>query len=111
MPIKTPSPEARRTVTALGRESNPSSQKKPGHVPPADSPNRPELARLWLAAHRHSNRRTVRTFTYCSHKFGVVYVGDALCVMDWAWRRLLVRPPTSMPALAAIVGNEKVVHR
>ncbi len=97
-------------MTALRRESNTYSQKKPGRVPPADSPNRPELARLWLAAYRHSCKCTVRTFNYCSHKFSVVYVGDALCVMDCEWCTLLVRPPTSMPALAAIVGNEKMVN-
>ncbi len=98
-----------RTVIALRRESNDYTHKKPGHVPPADSPTRPELARLWLAAHRKTCKRPVRTFTYCGGKFVVVYVGDALCVMDWAWRRLLVRPPTSMAALAAMERTDRGV--
>jgi hypothetical protein len=98
-------------MIALYRESNIYSQKKPGHVPPADSPTRPELARLWFVAHQHTRKRKVRTFTYCSHKFGVVYVGDGLCVMDWEWRRLLVRPPTSMEALQALVSSRPCAQR
>jgi hypothetical protein len=108
MPAKLISLIERRTVIALRRESVMYSQNKPGRIPPADSPNRPELARLWLAAYRHSCKRPVRTFTYYGHKFGVVYAGDALCVLDLCWRKLLVKQPTSMAALAAIVGNAGV---
>lgn len=110
MPAKPLSLIERRTANYLRHESIMYSQTKPGRIPPADSPNRPELARLWLAAYRHSCKRRVHTFTYFGHKFGVAYVGESLCVIDLAWRKVLVKPPTSMTALAAIVGNEKMVH-
>jgi hypothetical protein len=108
MVAKAISPDERRTVIALRRESNTYSQQKPGRVPPADSPNRPELARLWFAAFLLSRKRQVRTFTYCGFKFGTIYVGDALWVMDWNWRKVLVKPPASMAALGTILGDEKV---
>ena len=110
MPAKNPSFAERQTVIALRRESNTYSQTKPGRVPPADSPTRPNLARLWFMAYRKLNKRPVRTFTHHGYKFGIVYVGDSLCVMDLAWARLLVKPPTSMTALHAIVGAKQVPH-
>lgn len=101
----------RRTVIAMRRESNTYTDNKPGRVPPADSPNRPELARLWLAAFRLSQKRQLRTFTYCGAKFGVVYIGESLCAMDWAWRKVLVKPPASMAALLTIAGNANGWHQ
>lgn len=81
--------------------------RKPGKVPPADSPSRPALALLWEAAHSATNkRRNLRTFGHCGHRFGVVYLGSHLCVMDWATRAILVRPPTSMAALADVLGSQ-----
>ena len=97
---------ADETLQAIRRESWSYITKKPGRVPPADSRNRPELARLWSTANRLSlRRRNLRTMSYCGHKFGLVYVGaTALYVMDWNTRILLVRPPVSMANLAEIVG-------
>lgn len=101
--------ESRRTLIALRRELIAYLQKKPRHVPPADSPSRPELARLWLAAYRAtSKRRYARTFGYCGLRFGIVFIGeDLLCVVDLQWRKLLVRPPSSMAYLVDIVGGGK----
>ncbi|OOV08180.1 hypothetical protein RF819_16945 [Rhodoferax fermentans] len=103
--------EERRRVFALRRESNTYSQHKPGRVPPADSPNRPELARLWFAAHQLTQKRQLRTFSYCGFRFGVVYVGESLCVLDWALRKVLVKPPGSIATLGTILGNAKVFHQ
>jgi len=108
---RTITPDERRRVFALRRESNIYSENKPGRVPPADSPNRPELARLWFAAHMLSSKKRVRTFTYCGFKFGVVHVGDSLCVMDWAQSKVLVKPPSSMAALGSILGDSKVCRQ
>lgn len=96
------------TLKAIRREAWDYATRKPGKVPPADSPTRPNLARLWLVAYRHSCKRTVRTFTHHGYKYGIVYVGGSLCVMDWTWRRLLVKPPTSMTALHTIASVEQV---
>lgn len=110
MPAKPISLIDRQALIALRRESNTYSQAKPGRVPPADSRTRPNLARLWLVAYEHSCKRRVRTFTHHGFKFGIVYAGESLCVMDWEWRMLLVKPPTSMTALHAIVGTKQVQH-
>jgi len=96
---------AQATLIAIRRESWYYLMRKPGRVPPADSPNRPALARLWSTAYSISlYRRKMRTFTYGGKKFGVVYIDDTLCVMDWATRSVLVRAPSSLPALADMLG-------
>lgn len=96
---------ANATLQAIRREAWIYSNRKPGRVPPADSPNRPALAWLWRAAYlATTKRRRVRTFAYHGLKFGVVYVGDQLCVMDWGTRHILVRPPTSTAALGVVLG-------
>ena len=78
--------------------------QKPGKIPPADSPNRPALARLWIVAHDVVTRRPkARTFGYAACRFGIVLVGGGLCVVDLSWRAVLVRPPTSMQSLRAIL--------
>lgn len=110
MPAKTPCLIDLRTISALRRESNIYLQNKPGRVPVADSPSRPNLARLWLAAYEHSCKRPVRTFTYCGAKFCIVYFGNQMCVLDWAYRRILVRPPTSLASLHAVVIAERSVE-
>lgn len=94
-------------MIALRRELLGYLQKKPRHVPPADSPSRPELARLWLAAyHTTLKRRQAKSFGYCGLRFGIVFIGDdLLCVVDIQWRKLLVRSPSSMAYLADIVGG------
>lgn len=73
MPAKTPCLTDLRTISALRRESNIYLQNKPGRVPVADSPSRPNLARLWLAAYEHVCKRPVRTFTHHGQKFGIAY--------------------------------------
>lgn len=83
-------------------------QRKPGRVPPADSPNRPALARIWRAAYLvAAKRRRVRTFTYEGNRFGVVYMGNQLCVMDLDTQRILVRPPTSSVVLKKVLGSQQ----
>ena len=82
---------------------------KPNKAPPADSPNRPMLARLWWAAHQAIQRNPQqRTFTLWGIRFGVVFVGERLGVLDIRGRRVLVLSPASIAALAAIVNREAV---
>lgn len=111
MPVQTYAPDARKITLAIRRESFDYRNKKPNRIPPADSPNRPELARLWAAAFAASiKRRNLKTFTYCGGRYGVVYVDCLLCVLDWRTRRVLVKPPASMAALAVVIGAEKVIY-
>lgn len=78
---------------------------KPNKAPPADSPSRPLLARLWWAAHQVIQRNPQqRTFTLWGIRFGVVFVGERLGVLDIRGRCVLVLSPTSMAALVAIVN-------
>jgi hypothetical protein len=106
MAVHTRGNDASRIALAIWRESVDYWQRKPGRIPPADSPNRPNLAGLWLAAFAASiKRRKLKTFTYYGGRYGVVYVGNLLCVLDWRTRNVLVKPPANMAALAAIVGT------
>ena len=90
----------------MRRESWCYSNRKPNRAPPADSANRPYLARLWWAAHQAVQRKpNQRTFTYCGVRFGVVFVGHRLGVLDIGRLQVLVLSPTSLPALALIIGN------
>lgn len=109
MPRPNIAPElAQNTLLDIRRESWNYATRKPGRVPPADSPARPALARLWATAYRLSMRpRKVRTFTYHSSKFGVIYIGSALCVMDWGSRAVLVKPPSTMAALAMVLNPQR----
>jgi hypothetical protein len=96
------------TLPTLRRESGDYSWSKPGKVPPADSPTRPGLAALWRAAQiAATKRRRLRTFGYAGHRFGIVYLGDQLCVMDWITCRILVRPPKSLAALDALLKAQR----
>lgn len=88
------------TRSAISRETWFYAMRKPGKVPPADSPSRPQLAWLWRAAHLVTLRRPhARTFTYAGAKFGIVSVSGQPHVFDWGTRELLVRPPNSFQAL------------
>jgi hypothetical protein len=83
--------------------------KKPHRAPPADSPNRPMLARLWWEAHQVNQRKPKRrTFTLWGVRFYLVYVGERLGVLHG--RSVLVLAPTSETALDAIV-NPGAVQR
>lgn len=108
MPRPNIAPElAQSTLLDIQRESWSYATRKPGRVPPADSPARLALARLWATAYRLSLRpRKVRTFTYHSSKFGVIYIGSALCVMDWGSRAVLVKAPSTMVALAMVLNPQ-----
>ena len=78
---------------------------RPNRLPPADSPNRPALARLWWAAHQARQRRpNMRTFKHHGTRFAVVYVGQRLGVLDIASCRVLVLSPTSLAALLAMLN-------
>lgn len=53
------------TLEAIRREAWDYSTRKPGKVPPADSPSRPHLARLWRLAYLATiKRRNVKTLRY-----------------------------------------------
>lgn len=94
------------TLIEVRREAWRYGCQKPGRVPAADSPNRPALARLWLAAYLATmRRRNLRTFRYAGAKFGVAYIGSKLCVFEWQTRSILVRNPSSFEALAAVIGR------
>lgn len=93
-------------LATLRRESWGYTSRKPGKVPPADSPSRPALAALWKAAHRAvTRRRNLRTFTYSGHRFGIVFLGNQLCVLDWGTCIVLVRPPISMASLSEVLAS------
>lgn len=82
---------------------------KPNKVPPADSPNRPALARLWWACHQAAKRRPkLRTFSYCGVRFGVVFVGHRMGVMDMRGRNVMVLAPGSKYTLATILNQQGV---
>ena len=82
---------------------------KPNKAPPADSPSRPMLARLWWAAHLTIQRKPQqRTFTLWGIRFGVVYVGERLGVLDLVGRRVLVLSPASLTALLEIINPQEV---
>lgn len=107
--MTTPNKPANAALITLRRESWGYSNRKPGKVPPADSPSRPTLAALWMAAHSAaSKRKNLRTFSYSGHKFGIVFLDDLLCVVDWGTRRMLVRPPTSFAALYNVLNSSSV---
>ena len=92
-------------LEAIYRESWAYTYDKPGKVPPADSPNRPASARLWRYAHQAIIKRpALRTFTYAGSKFGIVFIGHRVNVMEWRTRKVLVRPPTSMESLLALLN-------
>jgi hypothetical protein len=94
-----------RPALAIRRELRDYQEKKPGKVPPADSPSRPGLARLWAEAHsRQTKQPNLKTFTYQGSRYGLIYIGTALCVLCLQSRMVLVRPPTSMPDLRGILG-------
>lgn len=102
-----PNKPANAALLALRRELWLYTSRKPGKVPPADSPSRPALAALWSAAHQAATKReNLRTFGYCGHRFGIVYLNDSLCVIDWITRRILVRSPSSMAALGEVLGSQ-----
>lgn len=110
--MRTRQPTALEPLVDIQRESSDYKGGKRGRIPPADSPTRPQLARLWMAAHTlATNRQKLKTFTHHGHRYGVIYIDSQLCVMDWQTRRVLVKPPTSMTELGSIVGAGKVGRR
>lgn len=98
-------PPVTATLVAIRLESWAYAERKPGRVPPADSPNRPALARLWQVAElAASKRRGRRTFQHAGWKFSISYLNEQLWVIDWYTQRILVRAPTSRPALNEVLG-------
>ena len=93
------------TLGEIIRESWLYHSEKPFRVPPADSFNRIQLAKLWMVAHKAITKRPkARTFSYAGARFGVAYVGNQMLVMHWSTRNLLVRSPTSMQSLLALLN-------
>lgn len=98
--------EKQATLVGIRREAWDYATRKPGKVPPADSPSRPHLARLWRLAHMATTkRRNVKTLSYAGLRFGVVYWDRSLCVFDLGTRNILVRQPTSMLSLMDVLHN------
>lgn len=98
-------------VIAARRELLLYQHEKPNRVPPADSPNRPALARLWWTCYQAVKRRPkLRSFTYLGVRFGVVYVGNRLGVLGLEWREVMVLAPGSQYALATILHQQVVGH-
>ena len=94
------------TLEAVRREARDYATRKPGKVPPADSPSRPHLARLWRLAHvATTKRRNAKTFSYAGLRFGVVYLDRSLCVFDMGTREILVRQPTALLSLMDVLRN------
>ncbi len=102
-----PRPDQLETLVALRREAWDFAIRRPGKVPPANSPSRPQLLRLWHAAYlAASKRRNVKTFTYAGLRFGVIYWDRNLCVLDLRTHNVLVRHPTSLSHLAELLGAD-----
>lgn len=98
--------EKQAILVRIRREAWDYATRKPGKVPPADSPSRPHLARLWRLAYvATTKRRNVKTLSYAGLRFGVVFWDDSLCVFDLGTRNILVRQPTSMLSLMDVLRN------
>lgn len=98
--------EKKATLVRIRREAWNYAVRKPGKVPPADSPSRPHLARLWRLAHVATTKRPkAKTVSYIGLRFGLVYWDSSLCVFDMATREILVRQPTSMLSLMDVLRN------
>lgn len=94
------------TREAISRETRDYAARKPGKVPPADSPSRPHLARLWSRAHvATAKRRNVKSISYAGLRFGVVYWDRSLCVFDMGTREILVRQPTAIDSLMNLLRS------
>ena len=93
-------------LIAVRREAWRYVSNKPGKLPPADSPSRPHLARLWHRAHQAvKKRRNAKTVSYQGHRFGIVYMDASLCVFDLDTRSILVRHPTSLASLFDVLHS------
>ena len=91
-------------LVAIRREAWDYAARRPGKVPPADSPSRPHLLNLWHAAYQAVlKKRTLKTFTYVGYKFGVVYWDRSLCVLDLRTCNVLVRAPASLTYLLSLL--------
>lgn len=67
---------------------------KPRGIPPADSNNRPALEFLYkYAVWVRGTRPNAKRFTYESVLYGIVWVGNRLCVMHVRSARVLVGAP------------------
>lgn len=98
--------EKQAILVQIRREARDYATRKPGKVPPADSPSRPHLARLWRRAHMATTkRRNAKTFSYAGLRFGVVYLDRSLCVFDMGTREILVRHPTALLSLMDVLRN------
>lgn len=85
-------------IESIRRESWKYSIQKPDRVPPANSPSRPALAKLWETAQKALGHVSdVKTFNHCGHEFGIFYLGETPCVVDMETRHILVRSPTFRP--------------
>ena len=104
--------DQRATLIEIRREAWHYASRKPGKVPPADSPSRPHLAKLWHLAFRATQRRRrLRTFKHAGWRFGIAFVQNQLCVFDWETQELLVRHPGSMESLAEVLRSCDVEPR
>lgn len=102
----TPTKGPTAALIEIRREAWHYASKKPGKVPPADSPSRLHLARLWHAAYRATLKRPrLRSFAHAGGRFGIVYLHEKLCVFDWASRALLVRHPGKMETLVELLRS------
>lgn len=98
--------EKQAILVRIRREARDYATRKPGKVPPADSPSRPHLARLWrMAQVATTKRRNAKTFSYAGLRFGVVYLDRSLCVFDMGTREILVRHPTALLSLMDVLRN------
>lgn len=81
-------------VTRALRESIAYRVSKPRGIPPADSSNRPALGFLYrYAVWVRGTRPNAKRFTYEGVLYGIVWVGNRLCVMHVRSARILVGAP------------------
>ena len=96
--------EKQAILVQIRREAWDYAARRPGKVPPADSPSRPHLLNLWHAAYQATLKRpNLKTFTYLGYKFGVVYWDRSLCVLDLGTCNVLVRAPASLTYLLSLL--------
>lgn len=86
--------DAQSTLERVMQESDAYLKEKPKKVPPANSPNRPTLEKLFQHAVSLYDRNPKGLyFTIEGVKYGIVFMGYMLAVMHMETHRILVRAP------------------
>ena len=101
-----------KVLTTLQEETRLYNCKEKIRVPPADSPNRPALERLWRDAYLtvHKNNQA-KTFSFRGIEFGIVWFGDLLAVMCPQSHKILVKAPRTEDATMKLLAKYSPVEQ